>query len=192
MRRLHIIVASNRPGGAGRPVADWFTAHAVAREDLKVTLVDLAEVGLPFFDEPEHPSEGKYVHQHTKDWSALISEAEAVVLVMPMYNGGFGGALKNAIDFLYNEWADKPVGLVSYSAGATGGAPAAEMLKPVLTRLSMPIAEAQVIIPGIDDRLDANRVFLPTPELDEAAGRVLDEIGQLLLKVDESRAEPVA
>jgi len=33
---------------------------------------------------------------------------------MPEYNHGFTAPLKNAIDFLHNEWRYKPVGLVSY------------------------------------------------------------------------------
>jgi NAD(P)H-dependent FMN reductase len=44
--------------------------------------------------------------------------------------------LKNALDYLYHEWRDKPVGLVSYGGGALG-ARAIEALKPVLASLRL-------------------------------------------------------
>jgi len=33
----------------------------------EIELVDLAEVNLPFMNEPHHPRLGKYSHQHTRD-----------------------------------------------------------------------------------------------------------------------------
>jgi NAD(P)H-dependent FMN reductase len=35
-------------------------------------------------------------------------------MVTPEYNHSTSGALKNAIDFLYQEWNNKAVGFVSY------------------------------------------------------------------------------
>ena len=55
----------------------------------------------------------QYAHQHTRDWSATVSRADAFVFVTPEYNRSFPAALKNALDFLSMEWADKPVGLAS-------------------------------------------------------------------------------
>ncbi len=188
MRRVHVIVGSNRPGSAGRPVADWVARHAGARGNLDITVVDLAEVGLPFLDEPEHPSGGNYVHQHTRDWSATVAAAEGYLLVMPMYNGGFGGALKNAIDFVYNEWAGKPIGIVSYSAGPSGGAPAVEMLKPVLARLSLTPTATSLSIPGIAERVDSDRRFRSDEGLDKELAGILDELTGLLAEQPEPTA----
>jgi NAD(P)H-dependent FMN reductase len=52
MPSLQIIIASTRPGRVGLPVAQWFHARAVAHGGFDVELVDLAEVALPFLDEP--------------------------------------------------------------------------------------------------------------------------------------------
>ncbi|GAA3158665.1 NAD(P)H-dependent oxidoreductase [Planomonospora alba] len=136
MPALKIIVASTRPTRIGRVIGDWVAARAVEHGRFHVELVDLAEVGLPFLDEPEDATTGRYVHQHTKDWSATIDAADALVFVMPEYNHGFNAPLKNALDFLHREWAYKPVGLVSYG-GLSGGLRAVEMLKPVLVKLRM-------------------------------------------------------
>jgi NAD(P)H-dependent FMN reductase len=63
---------------------------------------------------------GQYTHQHTRDWSAKVAEADAFVFVMPEYNFGCNAELKKAIDYLHREWQYKPVGLVSYG-GVSGG-----------------------------------------------------------------------
>ncbi|WP_420309189.1 NADPH-dependent FMN reductase [Streptomyces sp. YS-B37] len=36
------------------------------------------------------------------------------MFVLPEYNYGYDAELKNAIDYLHQEWRYKPVGLVSY------------------------------------------------------------------------------
>lgn len=95
-----------------------------------------------------------------------------------MYNGGFSAPFKNAIDFLYNEWKGKAVGLVSYSAGPTGGVPAAEMLLPVLTRLGMLPAERSVAIPGIPKLIGPEGFEAPEVLTGELAG-VLDDVAAL-------------
>ncbi|MCX5013788.1 NAD(P)H-dependent oxidoreductase [Streptomyces sp. NBC_00555] len=178
MTRLHVISAATRPTSSGRPLARWVVEQARARGGFEVTPVDLAEIALPFLDEPEYASSGVYSHQHTRDWSALIDAADAVLFVLPMYNGGFTAPFKNAIDFLYREWQGKPVGIVSYSAGPTGGAPAAEMLLPILTRVGMRPAERSLAVPGIPGLVGPEGFAAPEGLADELAG-VLDDVAGL-------------
>ncbi|MFJ6754316.1 NADPH-dependent FMN reductase [Streptomyces sp. NPDC091273] len=178
MTRLHVVSAATRPTSSGRPLARWVTEQARAHGGFEVTPVDLAEIALPFLDEPEYASTGNYAHQHTRDWSALVDSADAFLFVLPMYNGGFSAPFKNAIDFLYNEWKGKAVGLVSYSAGPTGGVPAAEMLLPVLTRLGMLPAERSVAIPGIPKLIGPEGFEAPEALVGDLAG-VLEDVAAL-------------
>ncbi|ALM41993.1 NADPH-dependent FMN reductase [Streptomyces albidoflavus] len=143
MSKLEIIIASTRPGRIGPTVAAWVEEYAQRHGGFdEIEVVDLAEVGLPFMDEPNHPRLGQYTHEHTRRWSAKVSEADAFVFVMPEYNFGFNAELKNALDFLHSEWAYKPVGLVSYG-GVSAGTRAAQMIKQVVTTLKMtPLSEA--------------------------------------------------
>lgn len=99
-------------------------------------VTDLAELALPMMDEPNLPKMRQYVHQHTRSWSRTVDAADCFVFVMPEYNHGFCAALKNAIDYLHEEWARKPVGFVSYG-GQSGGMRAVQLLKPVLSCLRM-------------------------------------------------------
>ncbi len=134
--RLMIIVSSTRPVRVGRTVADWFHAQAEAHGGFDVDFVDLAELNLPFMDEPNHPRLATYTKQHTLDWSARVDAADAFVFVMAEYNHGYTAALKNAIDYLLREWAYKPVGFVSYG-GVAGGTRAVQAIKPVCVVIKM-------------------------------------------------------
>ncbi len=178
--RLYVLSASTRPTSSGRPLARWVSERAAARPEFEVTTVDLGEVALPFLDEPEYPSTGRYAHPHTRAWSETISPADAFVFVLPMYNGGFTAPLKNAIDSLYAEWRDKPVGLVSYSAGPSGGAPAIDMIRPVLNRVGLRTAEPTLSVPGIEGLVEGGS-FRATPEFTAGADAVLDAVAEAAL-----------
>src|SRR5271170_159560 len=104
MINLKIIIASTRPGRKAPSIAAWFTEIAQKHAEYNVAVLDLAVINLPFLDETEHPRFQKYQHQHTKDWSAKINEADAFVIVTSEYNYGYPATIKNAIDFLFKEW----------------------------------------------------------------------------------------
>lgn len=178
MHRLNVIIASTRPGRVGAQVADWFVPIARDHAGFEVRVVDLAELGLPFLDEPEPAVEGRgYVHEHTKRWSAITDGADAFVFVMPEYNNGYSAPLKNAIDYLYEEWAYKPVAFVSYGM-SSAGLRAVNMIKQVVTNLRMMPVSDPVSIP-LRQALDADGRLVPTPRMDQAARDLLDELRRL-------------
>jgi NAD(P)H-dependent FMN reductase len=176
MAKLGIIVASTRPGRVGLPVAQWYEGEARAHGGFtEIDLIDLAEVGLPFMDEPNHPRLAQYTHQHTRDWSARIAGVDAFVFVMPEYNYGYNAELKNAIDFLHHEWQYKPVGFTSYG-GVAAGTRAVQMIKQVVTTLKMfPLFEA-VSIPFVQQFLDDEAVVVPNDVMTAAAKAMTDEL----------------
>ncbi len=174
MPTLMIIIASTRPGRVGLPIAQWFRERAVAHGGFDVEVVDLAELNLPFMDEPNHPRLRRYTHRHTEAWSAMVDAADAFVFVMPEYNYGFTAPLKNAIDYLHWEWQYKPVGLVSYG-GISAGTRAAQMIKQVVTTLKMtPLPEA-VSIPFVNQFIDDGEVRA-NEVMEMAATAMLDEL----------------
>ena len=170
---LQVIVASTRPGRIGRAFGEWFDQIAVEHGGFTVELLDLADVGLPFLDEPNHPRLADYVHQHTKDWSATIARSDAFVLVTPEYNHSFNAVLKNAIDFLHNEWQHKAVSFLSYG-GVSAGTRAAQALEPVVLAVGMaPIAIA-VNVPFAAQFLDDDGVVQPNKIMIDSAKAMLD------------------
>ncbi|WP_410631631.1 NADPH-dependent FMN reductase [Amycolatopsis sp. cmx-4-83] len=172
---LQIVIASTRPGRVGPAFAEWFVKVAEGHGGFVVETVDLAERNLPFLDEPKHPKLREYQHQHTKDWSATVDRADAFVFVTPEYNYGYNAVLKNAIDFLHQEWADKAVGFLGYG-GVGAGTRAIQQLKQVVTTLRMvPIFEA-VNVPFAAGKLTPDGEVAADPQLDAAAVVMLDEL----------------
>jgi NAD(P)H-dependent FMN reductase len=187
---LQVIVGSTRPGRVGLPVGRWMYEYAEKHGGFDVEFIDLAEVGLPVLDEPNHPSLRRYIHEHTKRWSATVDRADAYVFVMPEYNHGVNGATKNAIDYLLHEWAHKPVGLVSYG-GVSGGTRAVHAIKPTLSYLKMmPLTEG-VTIPFVATFLDGDgedRRFTPSPEIEEGATAMLAALARTALVLRQLRS----
>ncbi|HEX4107831.1 MAG TPA: NAD(P)H-dependent oxidoreductase [Solirubrobacteraceae bacterium] len=175
MPTLQIIIASTRPGRVGLPVARWFAERARAHGGFEIDVADLAEINLPFLDEPEHPRLQRYQHEHTKRWSARVAAADAFALVMPEYNYGINAPLKNALDFLNVEWAHKPVAFVSYG-GVSAGTRAVQMAKQVVGALQMHAIGPAVSIPFVAQFLDESRVLQPNETMEQAAAQVLDEL----------------
>ncbi len=174
---LTVIVGSIRPGRAGQPIAEWFIDRARAHGGFEIEVADLAEIRLPLMEEPNHPRLREYTSKHTRDWSARIDRADAIVFITPEYNYGYPATIKNAIDYLHQEWKDKPAGFVSYG-GIAAGTRAVQQLKQVITTLKMVPVFESVNIPFHaqfirDGRFHANDV------LEQAATAMLDELLRL-------------
>ena len=175
--RLAILVASTRPGRQGIAVAEWFRVEAEKHSAFDIDFIDLAEVDLPFLDEPNHPRFKKYEHDHTKAWSARIEAADAFIFVTPEYDYSMSPVLLNALQYLASEWHYKPAGIVSYG-GVSAGLRAAQMTKSALTALKIfPIAEA-VSIPFFTQFID-DGVVHPNEVMTDSAAAVLDELAKV-------------
>ena len=151
--KVGVIVCSQRVPRAGLQITE-FVLETIQQTNPPVTLslIDLSVWNLPLFNEPGVPSQitspEQYTHAHTRRWSAEISAHSALVFVTPQYNWGYPASIKNAIDYLYNEWKGKPAMIVSY--GGHGGGRAAEQLKQVLQGVRMRPTERTVglMFPG--------------------------------------------
>jgi len=142
-------------------------------------------------DEPAHPRLRQYTQPHTIAWSARIEPLDAFVVVMPEYNYGFTAPLKNALDYLSQEWQYKPIGIVSYG-GISGGLRAVQMLKTVLLALKLsPINEA-VTITAVSSHLDDEGVFEPTEAFSGQAWTMFGEIQRWVLALRPLRAPAIA
>lgn len=172
--KLQTIIVSTRPGRKGPPIGRWFHEYAIANSEFDAELLDLVDFNLPVLDEPEHPRARKYVHEHTKKWSAAIERGDAFVFVTPEYNYGPPPSFINAVSYLSGEWAYKPAGFVSYG-GVSGGLRAQQMEKQTLTTVKvMPIPES-VSIQFFAERIK-NDVLEPTDMMIDGAKTVLAEL----------------
>ncbi len=173
--KLQIIVASTRPGRVGLPLGEWVRDSSISHGAFEVELVDLAKIALPFMDEPNHPRFRNYTHEHTLAWSAKIDSADAFIIVAPEYNYGISAVLKNALDYLHQEWQYKPVGFASYG-GIAAGTRAVQMTKQVITALKMVPVGGAVAIPFINNFFDQEKKFQPTESMETSLRAMLDEM----------------
>lgn len=159
------------------PIAQWARAHIDRHPDWEIDFVDLLELALPFMDEPSHPRLRQYTHQHTRDWSARVETADAFLFVTPEYNHSSPPALRNAMDFLSQEWWRKPVGFVSYG-GVSGGTRSVANLAPALAVLGMVRTGANVEIPFATTQI-IDGSFVPTDKERSILDNMLDELGEM-------------
>jgi chromate reductase len=81
----------------------------------------------------------------------LVREVDAVFFATPEYNSSVPGALKNALDWASrplatNSFRNKPVAVISSSAGAFGGVWAAAELRKVLGAMGARVTEAELAV----------------------------------------------
>ena len=172
---LKIIIASTRPGRKGPSIAAWVHEASKENEFFDIEMLDVAAINLPFLDEPEHPRLQKYTKEHTKQWSEMINGADAFIIVTCEYNFGYPAALKNALDFLYNEWNHKPVGFVSYG-GVAAGTRSVQQLKQIVTALNMMPIAASVNIPFFTKHIDEAGKFTGDETLTKSLNGMLAEL----------------
>ena len=124
--KIGIVLGSTREGRVSPQVGKWVLDIANKRGDAEYEIVDIKDFKLPLLGEANNP-------EGYKAWSEKVNSLDGFVFVVSEYNHSMSGALKNALDYLRDEWHNKAAGIVSY--GSTGGARAAEHLRGVLGEL---------------------------------------------------------
>jgi NAD(P)H-dependent FMN reductase len=152
-QRVAVIVGSTRPTRICAGIAAWARDAIADGSELSYELLDLAEINLPFLDEPLKAALHQYAHEHTRAWSRLIESYDGFLFVFPQYNWGYPGVLKNALDYLYDEWHGKPASFLTY--GTRGGSKAAAQFACVLNGLHMRVLPDHVEAIITDDDVDA-------------------------------------
>jgi NAD(P)H-dependent FMN reductase len=150
--RIAVVIGSTRPTRICPGIAEWITDVAQEQSPLRYEMIDLLEVNLPFLDEPLKAALREYEHEHTRAWSRRIGDYSGFVFVFPQYNWGYPAPLKNALDFLYYEWRDKPATSVTY--GTRGGNKGADQFRGVLEGVHMRPLKDRLEIVITDEDVD--------------------------------------
>ena len=164
-----VILGSTRQGRFSDKPGTWIAEELAKRSAVRPEALDLRDYPMPFFDEAETPSYKKepYKHPAVVAWTAKIAEADAFIIIAPEYNHGYPAVLKNALDYAYQEWNNKPVAFVSY--GSAMGARSVEQLREVAIELQMtPIRNAihmpYDVVMSINKGTPETEVFAPYAE----------------------------
>lgn len=162
---IKIIVGSTREGRFSDKAASWIAEEIKKHKEVAVEVLDLRNYEMPFFNEPVSPSfkQEPFKNEAVARFTKKIKEGDAFVMVTPEYNHGTSGVLKNALDWVYQEWNNKPVAFISY--GGVGGARAVEQLRLNIIELQMAPIRSSVHIPGeqyfqvLFGKMDAKELF---------------------------------
>ncbi|MEQ6118815.1 NAD(P)H-dependent oxidoreductase [Reichenbachiella sp. MALMAid0571] len=117
---IAIIVGSVRRGRQTPKAAKYLQKELLKNEKVThVEYLDLAEYNFPIMEERNSYLDEK--PDRLEEFSQKLSEADALVIVSPEYNGSMPGVLKNTLDYFHPEFSKKPIGLLTVSSGNMGG-----------------------------------------------------------------------
>ncbi len=92
---------------------------------------DFADLNVPLYSGDIESDTG--IPASVQRLADQIAAADAVIIATPEYNKSISGVLKNALDWVSrvdgNPWADKPVAVMSATAGRSGGERAQDVLR---------------------------------------------------------------
>lgn len=177
IQKVQLIIGSAREERQGERVAQWLTdeiAQSPAADEMAVEVIDLRDWPLPFFN--EHPASGKLDDTIVGEWMRKVAEADAYIIIAPEFNHSFTAALKNALDYGYRSWRDKPVAFVGYGGEMVGGARAVEQLRLVAIELQMAPIRNAIYLPGVRGQFDEDGA----PRNPQLATEVAPLVEQLL------------
>lgn len=147
-------------------------AATIARQlDAKVTVINLNDYAMPFYDGDFEIKEGMPVK--AKQFRQLMIESDVVIIASPEYNGSLSAILKNTIDWASrNEtsagsreaFKGKRFVLLSASPGSGGGARGLAHLRTVLENVGGTVLPQVVTVPDAYNAFD-DQGLLKSPVL---------------------------
>lgn len=164
---IGIIIGSTREGRVSPQVAKWVKEIADKRSDANYTIIDIADYKLPLLGETGADASG------VAAWSEAIAKQDGFVFIVQEYNHSITGALKNALDYLREEWNNKAAGIVSY--GSVGGARAAEHLRGILGELLIADVRVHPALSLFTD-FENGTDFKPKAVQEESVNQMLDQV----------------
>lgn len=164
---IGIILGSTREGRVSPQVGKWVKEIADKRGDANYTIIDIADYNLPLLGEPGKDTTG------VAAWSEAIAKQDGFIFIVQEYNHSISGALKNAIDYLREEWNNKAAGIVSY--GSVGGARAAEHLRGILGELLVADVRVHPALSLFTDFENATE-FKPNEQRVKSVNEMLDQL----------------
>lgn len=164
---IGIIIGSTREGRVSPQVAEWVKEIADKRGDANYTIIDIADYKLPLLGEAGADASGAAA------WSESIAAQDGFVFIVQEYNHSITGALKNALDYLREEWNNKAAGIVSY--GSVGGARAAEHLRGILGELLVADVRVHPALSLFTD-FENGTDFKPKAVQEDSVNQMLDQL----------------
>jgi len=170
---IPVILGSIRRDRESAKVASFVVDYLGGMNGVATQLLDLKAMSLPMME--ERLRFRKDAPPGIVQFSTQMKRANSIVIVTPEYNSGYPGVLKNALDYLKDEYKRKPFGIVTVSSSTLGGMLCLSSLREVVLHLG------GVPIPAILPVSRVQELFLPDgtvtdPVFRRRAGAYFEEL----------------
>lgn len=160
-------------------------ANGARAAGAEVTILDLASLPMPIFDEDIEARDG--VHPNAMKLKELMKSHDGFLISSPEYNSSVSAALKNAID-----WASRPVpgelplgafagkvaGIMAASPGMLGGLRGLVHLRAILGNIQVLVVPDQFALNQSDQAFDESGAIK-----DEKKRQIVEAIGRKVVQV---------
>ena len=148
-----IISGSVRTGRKSHDVALELQNRFISHGLIDTHILDLAAYSLPVLEEKYLPGSDTMPEGLT-EIQQMLDRADAMIFLSPEYHGSYSGALKNALDYFWKEFARKPIGVVAVASGKFGGINASTDMQQLILSLGGFPMPYKLLIPTVQHAFD--------------------------------------
>ena len=176
MANILVVTGSVRPNSANQKMVE-FVKDELTKRGADVTVADLGELNMPFFNSPWPTSAPEFepTDESVKQWTAMVDSADGVVLVTPEYNHTMSPVQLNAVDWIGKEWEGKQVALVGYGWRSGASQAHATAREALAVNLKADVIDAQANLYFMKD-LNPDGSVADEAAVSAKVGAVLDEL----------------
>ena len=174
--KIGIVIGSTRANRFADKPAEWIAKIAAEHTDLEFEVVDLRDYPMPFYEEATSLAWAPAKNPAALRWQDKVQSLDGFVVIAAEYNHGPTAVLKNAFDYAFSEWNNKPVAFVGY--GGAGAVRAIEQLRLVAVEVQMaPIRNAvHILLPDFVAVLQQGRKLEEFEYLNQSANAMIDQL----------------
>lgn len=149
-----IFAGSTRADSYNKKLAQK-AAEMARTKGARVTLIDLKDYPMPFYDADLEAKEG--MPKQAKRFREALMASDAVIIASPEYNGSVPAVLKNALDWAsrspaggssYEAFKGKRFAIMSASPSRNGGARGLVHLRAILENVGGEVVAPETLIPS--------------------------------------------
>ncbi|MEZ0259587.1 MAG: NADPH-dependent FMN reductase [Alphaproteobacteria bacterium] len=130
----------------------------------EVTLIDLRDFPMPFYDGDLESAEG--LPEKGREFKKLLVDSDGILIASPEYNSGYSAVLKNAIDWASRTSTEGEPGLLAFtgkyaallsaSPGALGGIRGLYQLRELLQNINVTVMPKMQAVGKAHEAFDEN------------------------------------
>ncbi len=139
--KIGIILSTTRENRVSDKIGKWVLEEVKKVSFWQYELIDLRDYPMDFI--------GNNNQESVLMFNNKLQEMDGYIFIVAEYNHSIPGVLKNALDWVNNQMANKPAAIISY--GAVGGARSGEHLRLILAQLQVADISRQVLLSIYND-----------------------------------------